>query len=142
MKTFDNRLKLSLAIVVACAIIIWLMTCYWSWLPWPQCPFHRYLGLNCPMCGSTRAWLAVFHGHWQEAFQLNPIFWLWGFWGGVLLSDLGLHVFQQTHPTWGERWIQIVCHTRLLRVLHEALILATMVYLNHSSIVKFYAANK
>lgn len=39
----------------------------------PPCPFLWLTGLPCPGCGSQRCIHQLMHGHWQEAFLLNPL---------------------------------------------------------------------
>lgn len=39
------------------------------------CIFRAALGIECPGCGTTRAWLAAFSGSLREAFEYNPLFW-------------------------------------------------------------------
>lgn len=39
----------------------------------PICPFRALTGLTCPGCGSTRALHQLLHGHFLEAFMLNPL---------------------------------------------------------------------
>jgi hypothetical protein len=54
-----------------------------AWLP--KCPFHELTGLWCPVCGSTRAAVALSHGNVVEAFRHNVLFlptlaalvWVW-----------------------------------------------------------------
>src|SRR5262245_31252568 len=38
----------------------------------PPCPFHLLTGLECPGCGMTRAFAALFTGDLASAFLLNP----------------------------------------------------------------------
>ncbi|MEO8735378.1 MAG: DUF2752 domain-containing protein [Edaphobacter sp.] len=38
---------------------------------YPQCPIYRYLHIQCPGCGTTRAFAALLHGHIREALRLN-----------------------------------------------------------------------
>ena len=40
---------------------------------YPQCPIFRYLHLQCPGCGTTRAIAALLHGHLMEALRLNAL---------------------------------------------------------------------
>lgn len=40
---------------------------------YPQCPIYRYLHLQCPGCGATRALAALLHGHVAEALRLNAL---------------------------------------------------------------------
>jgi hypothetical protein len=39
----------------------------------PSCPFRLFTGLTCPGCGTTRALHQLMHGHFAEAFMLNPL---------------------------------------------------------------------
>jgi hypothetical protein len=40
----------------------------------PKCPFRFITGLQCPGCGSTRAFYQLLHFHPVAAFKLNPLF--------------------------------------------------------------------
>ena len=39
----------------------------------PQCPVHRYTGLDCPGCGTARALHALVRGDWRAAWRYNAI---------------------------------------------------------------------
>ncbi len=39
----------------------------------PRCTFHRLTGHPCPTCGTTRAALALLHGHVIDAITYNPL---------------------------------------------------------------------
>ena len=39
----------------------------------PACPFHALTGWLCPLCGSTRAVLALTRGDVMQAVSFNPI---------------------------------------------------------------------
>jgi hypothetical protein len=41
---------------------------------YPRCFFHMITGWDCPGCGGLRASHQLLHGHWREAFVLNPLF--------------------------------------------------------------------
>ncbi|HEY0550244.1 MAG TPA: DUF2752 domain-containing protein [Verrucomicrobiae bacterium] len=41
---------------------------------YPRCFFHTITGWDCPGCGGLRATHQLLHGHWREAFELNPLF--------------------------------------------------------------------
>ena len=37
------------------------------------CPLHRFCGVPCPTCGTTRAAFALARGDFAAAFALNPL---------------------------------------------------------------------
>jgi len=39
----------------------------------PKCPFRLLTGMQCPGCGSTRAFYQLLHLHPVAAFKLNPL---------------------------------------------------------------------
>jgi Protein of unknown function (DUF2752) len=43
-----------------------------SW--YPPCPIHKFLHIDCPGCGATRALAALLHGRLHEALRLNSLF--------------------------------------------------------------------
>ncbi len=40
------------------------------------CFMESCVGIPCPGCGLTRAWVAVFHLQFRQAFFWHPLFWL------------------------------------------------------------------
>ncbi|MBS1800308.1 MAG: DUF2752 domain-containing protein [Acidobacteria bacterium] len=40
---------------------------------YPQCPIHRFAGVLCPGCGTTRALAALLHGELGDALRLNAL---------------------------------------------------------------------
>jgi hypothetical protein len=58
-------------VVLAAAVLLRFPPGQYSF--YPQCPIYRYLHLQCPGCGSTRAVAALLHGHIAEAMRLNAL---------------------------------------------------------------------
>ncbi|HHQ47619.1 MAG TPA: DUF2752 domain-containing protein [Acidobacteria bacterium] len=56
----------------------------------PRCAFHRLTGYPCPTCGTTRAALALLHGHILQAIVYNPLMAVLGcaFVAGGILAPL------------------------------------------------------
>ena len=65
-----NRARLKTALNAAVGLLLWgavfLLTDSLCW-------FQALFGLPCPGCGSTRAAIALFHGHFSEAFAFHPL---------------------------------------------------------------------
>lgn len=40
-----------------------------------SCLVRKYLGIICPACGMSRAWLAVLRLEFASAFSYHPMFW-------------------------------------------------------------------
>jgi hypothetical protein len=40
----------------------------------PPCPLKAMTGLDCPLCGATRATHALLHGHLATALDLNALY--------------------------------------------------------------------
>lgn len=40
----------------------------------PLCPFHAMTGLNCPLCGATRATYSLLHGDLVAALHANVLY--------------------------------------------------------------------
>lgn len=51
-------------------IILILGLLFWFY----RCPFRFLLGIPCPGCGMTRAFLALFRFNIREAFYAHPLF--------------------------------------------------------------------
>lgn len=59
------------------------------------CLFKQFLGIPCPGCGLTRAFLAFFQGNWQLALYYHPLFWLVPFIFLVVLFRKKVPLFQK-----------------------------------------------
>ena len=99
-------------------------------LPAYQCNFAKFLGVACPMCGTTRAWQRVFAGDIAGSFLSNPLFLLWTLWCLVALVDLVHKGLGATHSTIGERCVLAATSSGVLRAAHVALVMAMLVYVN------------
>jgi len=44
-----------------------------SWRIFPRCPWHWLTGLDCPGCGTSRAFTELVHGHVLAALHLNAL---------------------------------------------------------------------
>jgi len=64
-----------LAFVAGVGLLLALTVPLWPELSHslPPCPFRTLTGVPCPTCGTTRAVLALSHGHVGEAFLHNPM---------------------------------------------------------------------
>ena len=84
----------------------------------PRCTFHRLTGLPCPTCGTTRAALALFHGHLLEALGYNPLMTILGgmFMAGGLTAPVWLLAGLQIPviPTTARRPLRIVALLAIL----------------------------
>ena len=57
----------------------------------PACPFHAMTGLNCPGCGLTRGFHALFRGDVFGALHYNLLIPFFAFFFGYLLISLVLY---------------------------------------------------
>ena len=111
-------------------------------LPVLRCPLNAFLGIRCPMCGTTRAWRSCFGGHFKEAFLWNPLFLLWG--AGCLIAFLDLlhKSFGGSSPTCGEVVAQRLAAkpaaTRVLAACFGALLIYTNRELLATSVLQIF----
>jgi len=82
------------------------------------------------MCGTTRAWLHLFHGNIAGAFFCNPLFLLWGFWCIVAFVDLVHKGLASVSPTVGERCMIDVAKSKTLKLAHIICCVAMLFYAN------------
>lgn len=45
------------------------------WAVFFGCVVYQLLGIPCPGCGLTRAWLSLLRGDFSGAFRAHPLFW-------------------------------------------------------------------
>ncbi|MDY5027858.1 MAG: DUF2752 domain-containing protein [Oliverpabstia sp.] len=76
-KQIFPRLKLLILICAAYYLATWFT----------GCPVKYFLGISCPGCGMTRAWLCIFHLDFAGAFTYHPLFWTVPFMAAAFLFD-------------------------------------------------------
>jgi hypothetical protein len=115
-----------LALAVCCVGVLSLV----GILPPYQCFFATGLGVACPMCGTTRAWLHFTRGELGAAFYYNPFFLVWGFW--LLVGLVGLVERGRTGNTVTvtERCMRRVAENRPLRAFHIVGFVCLLFYTN------------
>ncbi len=60
------------------------------------CPFHIITGWDCPGCGITRCLFAIFELHFKEAFNYNPLVFIYlPFIAGYFLYETYLYVYDK-----------------------------------------------
>ncbi len=68
-------MKFRIAIILVIAALIILFYFYFdpaTAVLIPKCPFKLLTGLDCPACGSQRAFHALLHGEIAKALSFNP----------------------------------------------------------------------
>lgn len=63
-KQILSRIKILLLICIIYYTITWFT----------GCPIRYFTGISCPGCGMTRAWIAVLHHDFAQAFACHPLF--------------------------------------------------------------------
>ncbi len=64
--------KIALAAGAITAILFYLYSDVWMRL-YPNCYVRETVGLYCPGCGGTRAFVYLLHGHFLQSFFAHPI---------------------------------------------------------------------
>lgn len=75
----------------------------------PLCMIRQVTGWECPGCGLTRAFLAMFHGHWKAAIEFNALAPVIALYLAILVADRLYTAWHGSRPAWytveGTRWI-------------------------------------
>lgn len=66
----------------------------------PQCPFHALTGMNCPGCGLTRGFHALFHGDILSALHYNALLPVYAFIIGYMLVSMFLTAVRGRGLSW------------------------------------------
>lgn len=56
--------------------LILILVLYYATTWFTGCPIQYTIGIACPGCGMTRAWLAVFRLDFSTAFAYHPLFFI------------------------------------------------------------------
>jgi|SRR5215217_2598246 len=85
---------MKLRYILGLILTIGLSILYYRYNPgvyhfFPECPFHKYLQLDCPGCGSQRAVHALLHGNVRSALDYNAFL-------VISLPFLLIHLFLKT----------------------------------------------
>lgn len=89
--------------------------------PLPPCVFREWTGLPCPVCGGTRAAVALAAGGWAEAFSLNPLVTVAGL--GLSLGGVVLLVDAWRGGAWLARVRGVISRLPLRSLVVAALVL-------------------
>ncbi|ROR28182.1 uncharacterized protein DUF2752 [Mobilisporobacter senegalensis] len=85
-------------IIIGC-LLLYILIIYFTGY---GCPFRFFLGLSCPGCGMTRAWVQVLHLHFADAFYFHPLYFLVPIMGIIWLFE------DKINPKWNKFfWIII-----------------------------------
>jgi hypothetical protein len=111
------KLKYTLGFFLTIALVV----LYYRYNPevydfFPECPFHKYIGLDCPGCGAQRAVYALLHGNFLQAVDYNVLLVLSV---PFLLIHLTLRVYaylRKTHMIW-DIWYKPIVPKILLIVV-------------------------
>ena len=88
------------------------------------CPMKRFLGVPCPTCGLTRAFVALLHGNVGEAFAIQPL----AMTLACLLPPTLLASWVRFGPVRTKRGLVLVAHSRLFWCLFAAALAANWTY--------------
>lgn len=122
-------------IFFAALIATILLGSFLEYLPGISCPFENFLGICCPMCGTTRAWKSLLLGDIITAVKFNPMFIVWGWWCLVCYLDLLAEALPNTRIR--EVWVSRISISRVSQFwiyLHLAASSLTVIYLNHPAV--------
>lgn len=72
--TVRRKVIIGLILVVATAavFVLWRFDPTGGAFPYPKCLFKQATGLDCPGCGSARAFHALLNGRIADAWAVNP----------------------------------------------------------------------
>ena len=68
-----NRTNIVTTLRIALLAGIFAVAPFWTHHGFGICIFHKLTGLECPLCGMTRAFYAISHGHFAQAINFNAL---------------------------------------------------------------------
>lgn len=88
MKSLANHTYRIIQLRIVFVVGVFAVAPFWAQHGFGICIFHKMTGLECPLCGMTRAFYAISHGHFSQAIHLNAFsLALYFFLAGLLLRD-------------------------------------------------------
>ncbi|RYZ99798.1 MAG: DUF2752 domain-containing protein [Sphingobacteriaceae bacterium] len=70
-----KTINIAITVLIATAVfIVYYFFAPANFVLFPKCPFHVITGLDCPGCGSQRAFHALLHGNLATAADHNILF--------------------------------------------------------------------
>lgn len=69
MQNSNNKIRQLIEIAISIGLVVIIYDTLGM-----GCPFRFFLGVSCPGCGITRAWLSFFKGDLSLAFYYHPLF--------------------------------------------------------------------
>ncbi|NCB91232.1 MAG: DUF2752 domain-containing protein [Clostridia bacterium] len=80
-KEIQKKILSKLWILALICIVYYIVTWFTG------CPIRYFLGISCPGCGMTRAWLSILHLDFAHAFHCHPLFLLAPFIAAAFVFD-------------------------------------------------------
>jgi uncharacterized membrane protein len=68
-----NRTNIVVKLRIAFIAGIFAVAPFWADQGFGICILHKLTGLECPLCGMTRAFYAISHGHFTQAVHFNAL---------------------------------------------------------------------
>lgn len=120
-----KRIYLYISILVLAAVIL---------LRGDMCLIRRIVGIPCPCCGMTRAYMALFRFDIKAAFFWHPLFWTVPF---IITAAVFKHKIKHIH-TWTAVIIAVFISVYIIRMITLFPTAAPMDFNNNCDFIKIY----